>query len=196
MFGSSDTLILGNAGFVQAFGVGEPRVGQVELQVEGVVTFGADVVDGDGDLAVDFLTQRSAILSLDANGVSPWFRERDVVEEENASRVSKRLSEMCPIATQDGLLIPRTLIDELLERLLGIGTGQIFEERDSMGTWLDGFAFAVEQESLDVNPGPECRLGLRKVVCEQSGVVTKAIKNRRIKSWCVCLHAKLAGGIG
>jgi hypothetical protein len=112
------------AGLVQSPGVGQPGFGQVELQVQGVVPLGADVVDRDGDLAVGFLTQRTAVLPLDPNGVRALLGEGDVVEEEQAFGAGEGLAQVGAVALKDGLLIPRALVDELLEGLLGIGAGE------------------------------------------------------------------------
>jgi hypothetical protein len=48
------------------------------------VTFGRDIVDRDGALAVGLLAQRAAVLPLDADGVPALLREGRVVDDEEA----------------------------------------------------------------------------------------------------------------
>ena len=58
-----------------------------------------------------------------------------------------------------------------------------------MGEGFDALAFAVEDQSLEVDAGPPGGLGLGEVLGEQVGVVTQAIEDCRVKSWSVGLHA-------
>src|SRR6266436_3998622 len=102
-------------------------------------------MNGDGDLAVGLLAQGPAVLALDANGVRALFGEGHVVEEKNATRTGEGPGQITAVATQDGLLVPGALADELLERLFGIRAGQAVGEGDAVGEGLDAFAFAVEE---------------------------------------------------
>ena len=124
-------MVLGNADFVQAFLVGKPGVGQVQLQVQGVVAVWADVVDGDGDLTVGLRAQSTAVLPLNANGVRAPFGERDIVEQEDPIGTGERLGEVGAVASEDDEVVPGALVDELLECLLGIGAGEPVGQRDA-----------------------------------------------------------------
>ena len=122
--------------------------------------------------------------------------EGNVVEEDDAPRAGKRPGQMGAVATQDGLFVPGALADELLERLLGVGAGQAVGQGDAAGEGLDALAFAVEEESLEVDAGPASRLGRGEVVGEQRRGVAEAVEDRRVKVGGVRLHARLEFGTG
>jgi hypothetical protein len=134
-------------------------------------------------------------LALDANGVGSLFGKGDVIEDEDLLGAGERLNEVGTVSPEDGLLVPGTLIDELLQRLFGVGAGQVVRQRDLMGQGFDGLAFAIEPESVEVDAGPEGRLGLGVVSGEPGDIVAEAIQDGRIESGGVCFHSQLEGGI-
>src|SRR5581483_4812650 len=175
--GEWPALALGHTGAVEAFLVGQPAVRQVQAQVQRVMALGADVMHRDGDLAVGLLAQGTTVLALDADGVLTLFGERDIVKEEDALGTGEGRGEVGAVAAEDLLLIPGALVDELLEGLLGVLAGQPLGQGDTAGERLDTFAFAVEQESLEINAGPAGGLGLREILSEEGGVVTETLEH-------------------
>ena len=161
------------------------------MQIQGVVARGTDVVDGDGDLAVGLLAPRTAVLPLDPDGVGSLLGEGDIIEEEDAVGTGERVGQVSPVAAEDGLLVPGTLIHELLQGLLGVRTRQAVGQGDAAGQGLDGLALAVEEEPLEVDAGPAGGLGLGEVPGEQGRILTEAVEDGPSESWCVGLHAKL-----
>ena len=81
-----------------------------------------------------------------------------------------------------------------MERLLGIGAGEAVGQRDAARERFDGLALAVEEQALEVDPGPEGGLGLGEVSGEQARVITQPLENSRVESWSVGLHERLEVG--
>jgi hypothetical protein len=92
----------------------------VQAQGEREVAARAGVVKGDGDLAVGPLAQRPAVLVRYADRVAPALGEAGVVEHEHALGRGEVLGQKRAVAGEYGVLVPGTLADELLERLLGV----------------------------------------------------------------------------
>jgi hypothetical protein len=150
------------------------------------VALGADVVGGDGDLAVGLLAQRAAVLLLDADGVSPLLGEGDVVEEEVALGAGESLRQVGTVAAEDVGLVPGALVDDLLQGLPGSLAVQAVGQGAAAGERLDALAFVVEQQPLQVDAGPQGGLGLREV----GGVVAQAVEGRRVGFGSLGLHAR------
>src|SRR5262249_25381884 len=89
------------------------------------------------------------------------------------------------------LFVPRALADELLERLLGILTGEVRREGNPARQGLDALPLAVGKKPVEVHSGPPCRLGLWEVRREASRVFTQALQNRRIEVGGERLHDPL-----
>src|ERR1700722_9673895 len=151
---------------------------------------GADVVDGNGNLAVGFFPQRPTVLALHADGMRALLGEAGVVDDKDAFRVGECLGHAGTITTQDRLLVPGALIDELLQGLFGVLTRQALRQGDATGEGFNALAFAVEQKSLQINTRPPSRFGLWKIIGEERRVIAKALKHSRIQFWCVSLHTK------
>jgi hypothetical protein len=147
-------------------------------------------VDRDGHLAVGLLAERPAILPLDPDRVLPLLGEGHVVDQEHALGAGERPGQRRPVPAQDRSFVPRALVDELLEGLLGVLAGQPGREGDAAGQRLDTLAVAVEQEPLEVDAGPGGRLGLGEVVGKQGGVVSEAVEDRRIEIRGISLHTR------
>jgi hypothetical protein len=79
------------------------------------------------------------------------------------------------------LFAPGALADELLERLLGVLAREAGWECDAPGERFDALALAVEQEPLEVHPGPPRRPGLREVRREAGRVLAESVEDRRIE---------------
>src|SRR4051812_21081661 len=94
---------------------------------------GADVVHRRGDLAVGLLPQGAAILPLDADGMLALLGKAGVVEDEDPFGTGEGLGQVLAIALGEPLVVPGTLVDELLESLLGIFGVETRWERDTAG---------------------------------------------------------------
>ena len=156
---------------------------------------GADVVDGDGHLAVGLLAQGATVLALHADGMLALLGETGVVDDENALRALEGLGHAGPVAAQDGLLVPGALIDELLQGLFGVLTGQALGQGNAAGQRFDALALPVEQQSLQIDASPAGGLGLREIRGKQRGVVAEAAKHSRIEFRSIRLHTRLDAGI-
>ncbi len=159
------------------------------------MALGTDVMDGNGDLTVGLLARRPAILPLHPDGAVALLGERHVVEQEDPVGAGKGLRQTGTISGEHSLLVPRTLADELLQGLLGIGADQSVGKGDPMRKGFDALAFAVQKQSLKINPRPFRRLGLRKIRGEQAGIFLKAFQDGRVEFGSVSLHARLEFGI-
>jgi hypothetical protein len=148
-------------------------------------------MDGNSDLAVGLLAQCSAILSLNANGVFTLLGEGDVIEEEDAPGAGKGFGQVRAVSLEDLVLVPGTLVDELLEGLFGILGSKPFGKVDAMREWLDGFPLAIEDQSLQVDPGPPSGLGLRKVLGKHSRVITQPIQHSLVERRSIGFHVTL-----
>jgi len=78
-----------------------------------------------------------------------------------------------------------------LERLLGVRAREVRGERDAPGQRFDTLALAVEEQSLEVDPGPPRRLGLREIGCESRGVLAEPSQNLRAEVGGERLHDPL-----
>src|SRR5262249_10976083 len=132
-----------------------------------------------------------AILSLNADGVLALLGKGDVIEEEEAFGTGKGFGQMCAVSLEDCVLVPGALVDELLESLFGILGSQSFGKADAMREWFDGFAFAIENQSLQVDPGPASGLGLREVLGKHTSVITQPIQDSVVESRCIGFHVTL-----
>jgi hypothetical protein len=117
--------------------------------------------------------------------------EGDVVEEEDACGTGEGLGQVGAVALEDLVLVPGAWVDELLERLFGVGAGQPLGQGDAAGAGLDALALAVAEEPLEVDAGPAGRLGLGEVLGELGGVVAEAAEDGGIEFWGGGLHGKL-----
>ena len=71
-------------------------------------------------------------------------REAGVVDDEEASGAGERLGHAGAVAAQDGVLVPGALVDELLQRLLGVLAGQALGQGDAAGEGLPGWAVVTD----------------------------------------------------
>lgn len=180
----------GNPGPIQAIGVAQPRVGEVQAQVQWVVPGRTDVVDGGGDLAVGLFPQRPAVLPLDPDRVRALLGKGHISDEGDPRGAGEGGSQVGAVATQDRPFVPGALADELLGRLFGIGADQAVRQGDAVGEGLDALALAVAEEALEVDARPTSGLDLREVAGEQRGVFAAAVEDRRVEFGRIGLHAR------
>jgi hypothetical protein len=83
------------------------------------------------------------------------------------------------------LVIPGTLIDELLECLLGVLGVEVVRELDACGEGFDTLALAVLEQPPEVNAVPEGLFLVRKVVLEKAGIILKPVEDFRGQFGCV-----------
>jgi hypothetical protein len=83
------------------------------------------------------------------------------------------------ISPDQRLVIPGTLIDELLECLLGVLRVQAVRELDAAGERFDTLALAVLEQSLEVNAVPESLFLVREVVPEEAGIILEPVEDFR-----------------
>jgi hypothetical protein len=109
-------------------------------------------VQRDGDLAVVSLAQRTGVLPRDTHRVTALLGKAGVVDDDHSSRIGQRLCQQLPIRAQDRLLVPAALIDEQLQRLLGVAMPARYA--DALTQRLDAFALAVQEQALEVELCP------------------------------------------
>src|SRR5690242_3132915 len=99
------------------------------------------MVQRDGELTVCLSSKDGAVLSLHADGVAPLLDQRQFVEYEQTVR-SKAFLQQSVIVLLEFLLVPRTLVDEVLQRLSHIVHTQSLGKRDVASQVFDRFASA------------------------------------------------------
>jgi hypothetical protein len=110
--------------------------------------------------------------------VAALFGKGGVIDHEDPGRIGQGFGHGRPIFPGDGRLVPAALIDELLERLLGVGhRGQLGRQVDPAGDRFDGFAFALLDQPLQVHPAPEGLAGVIKVGAKTLGVRPQALEH-------------------
>src|SRR6516162_6580355 len=142
------------------------------------MALGADVMHADGDLAVGLLAQRAAVLPLHSDGVLALLGERNVIEDEDASAAGKGVSQDRAVACEDVTVVPGALGEELLQRLLGVqGSRQVLRQSDPAGQRLSTLAFAVDEQTLQVDRGPASRPSVGELLNEQRSIVAQPLKD-------------------
>jgi hypothetical protein len=150
-------------------------------------------MDRHGHLAIGLLAQGTAVLALHAHGVLALLGEGRVVDDKNALRASKGGGQVRAVAAQDLLLIPRALADKLLQGLVRIGDREVGRQGDARCHRLDALAVAIEEQALQVDAGPARRLGLREIVGEHGGIISKPLQDGRFEFRGVRFHTNLDG---
>src|SRR5690348_4033975 len=82
------------------------------------------------------------------------------------------------MALRDRLVVPRALVDELLQGLLGVLDGQLGRQSDPPGQRLDALAFALPDPPGEVDAGPAAGAVESEGVAEVRGVVIQASEDR------------------
>jgi len=132
---------------------------------------GADIVERDGDLAVGRLAQLAAVLVLDADGVLPLLGEAGIVDDEEPLGAGQGPGHHRAIAMEDLLIVPGTLIDELLQGLVGIADREEFgREWDPADHGLDALAIAVLEQAAEIDAAPGALRLVAEIVVEELGV--------------------------
>src|SRR4051812_10035521 len=167
----------GNIRLIESRLVPDPGLRQVQLQGQGVVALGADVVDTDGDLAVGLLAQRPAVLPLDADGELPLLGEAGIVDDEDALGTGEGPGQVLAVGSQDLLFVPGALVEELLEGLLGVLDLQVGRQGDALGHRLDALALAVEEQSLEIDGAPPGLPWPGELISEEVGIVLEAVQD-------------------
>jgi hypothetical protein len=106
------------------------------------------------------------------------FGQGRVIDHKDPVRVGQRFGHGRPVFSGHGRLIPAALVDELLERLLGVGhRGQFGRQADPPGERFDRFAFTLLDQPTEVDPAPEGLAGVVKVGTKTVGVRLQALEH-------------------
>ena len=90
----------------------------------------------------------------------------------------------------DFLLIPRALIDEILQGLHGVADAEVGRERDASGQGFDALTLAVLEQSPDVDSRPLGLTSKAEVRHEEIGIVPEPMQGIDVKRWCLgAIHA-------
>ena len=157
----------------------DPGLRQVQAQRQGVVAQGCGVVQRHGDLAVVGLAQRPGVLPRDTHRVTTFLRKAGVVDDDHSRRIGQRLRQQLPIAAQDRLLVPVALIDEQLQRLLGIAVPA--RHADALTQRLDTLALAVQEQTLEIDLCPIAAGDDPEVGSELGDVLLESLANVRFQ---------------
>jgi hypothetical protein len=89
------------------------------------------------------------------------------------------------ISLGEHVVVPRTLVDELLQRLLGILGGEVQRKDNASRKGFDALAFAVVEQPLEIDTAPEGLLPMREVVAENVSITLESIEDFRRQFGCV-----------
>src|SRR5206468_1351355 len=119
------------------------------------------------------------ILPLDADGMLPLLGEAGVVEDEDPLGACEGLGQVLAISLGQRLVIPGALVDELLQRLLGVLGVEARREGDASREGFDALAFAVVEQPLEIDTAPGGLLAMREAVAEDGGILLEAVEDFR-----------------
>ena len=134
-------------------------------------------MDRGGHLAVGPLAQRAAVLPLDADGVPPLLGEAGVVDDEQTAGIGEGLGHDAAVAPPDVVLVPGALVDELLQGLVGVGDVEVEAARQPADHRLDALAFAVGEQSVEIDAAPGGLPGAIEGGAEALGVGVEAVED-------------------
>ena len=111
--------------------------------------------------------------------MTAFLRKASVVDDDHSSHIGQRRRQEPPIGAQHRLLVPWTLIDELLQCLHGVAvpTRHVYP----LCQWLDTLALAIQHQSLQVDAGPVAADDQPEVGHELGGVLVQSCENLRIQ---------------
>jgi hypothetical protein len=146
---------------------------------------GTDVVNRDGDLAVGLLAQLAAILVLDADGVLALLGVPRIVDHKDPLGTGEGLSHHRSVTMEYFLLVPGTLVDELLHGLFGIvDVAEFRREWNTFHHGLDALALAILDQTTKVDTTPRALGGVPEVVTEMVGIIPKPFQDFGRELWC------------
>src|SRR5262249_31989123 len=138
--------------------VAGPRLGQVQADIDQGVLAAADVGQVDADLAVVDLAQAAAPLPLHPDRGTPLLGEGRRVEDQHAVGAAQLLADLASQLGEPGLVGPRGLADELLQRLAFLVV--------QVGDGLDVLVLQRGDQAGDVVAGVGCLLAPLEVLDE------------------------------
>src|SRR5262245_463849 len=144
-------------------------------------------MDADAALAVGLLPQRPAVLALHADGVLALLGEGGVVDHEDAVGAGELVGHGLAVAAPDGLLVPGTLAEELLEGLVGVGDLQVRRQGDAVGDRLGALAVAVGDQAAEVDAAPGGLAGAVEQVAEATGIGSEPLEGLGVEIRRECL---------
>src|SRR5271165_3958390 len=130
----------------------------------------------DGHLAVGLFAQLAAVLVLHADGVLALLGEAGIVEDKDSLGTGEGSSHHGAVAVENLLFVPRTLVDELLQGLFGIANrAELGRERDTADHRLDALAFAILDQTAEVDAAPGTLGLVSKIVLKEPGVIPEPV---------------------
>jgi hypothetical protein len=91
------------------------------------------------------------------------------------------------ISLGDHLVVPGTLVDELLESLLGILGVEVRREVDASREGFDALALAVVEQALEIDAAPDGLFLMGKAVTKDVGIILESIEDFRRQLRCESL---------
>src|SRR5262249_41224274 len=181
-------VFLGDAGLLEPLRGTGPGLRDKEAQRRREMPLGTDIVERDGDLAVGLLAQLAAVLMLDADGMLALLGEAGIVDDEAARGASEGLGHHRAIAMEDLLIVPGTLIDELLQGLFRIADREeLGREWDPADHGLDALTFAILEQATEIDAAPGALSLVAEIVLEEFGVTTEPAQDLRAEFGCMGL---------
>ena len=130
----------------------------------------------NGHLAVGLFAQLAAVLVLHADGVLALLGEAGIVEDKDSLGTGEGSSHHGAVAVENLLFVPRTLVDELLQGLFGIANREeLGRERDAADHRLDALAFAILDQTAEVDAAPGTLGLVSKIVLKEPGVIPEPV---------------------
>lgn len=117
----------------------------------------------------------------------PLLGEAGVVKDEDPFGASEGPCQVVAMALSEHLVVPGTLVDELLEGLLGIPGVESRREGNASREGFDALALAVVKQPLEIDATPEGLLPMREVVAEDGGIILESVEDFWRQFRCVGL---------
>jgi hypothetical protein len=138
-----------------------PLAGKIQAGVDTHDSPTRGELEGDCNLTTADLSQCSGVLPGHAHGLVSLFGKARVIQDQKTCRSELQASPHLQ-TVEELLLVPRALINELLERLL-IVLGPLLDRLQTPSHGLNALSVAIEQQAAEVHvaPAPPPRMSER-----------------------------------
>jgi site-specific DNA recombinase len=111
--------LVGDAGGLQARGIVDPALGQVELAVDHAMPGRGGIGQVDGDLGVVELAGGAGVLALDPDRVAALLEIAGLIDHQHRARVAEVLDQIIPDVVADRVVVPDRSGQQVLQAVRG-----------------------------------------------------------------------------